>query len=115
MKGIYKFTNKFNGKSYIGQSINLELRYKSHKRNYQNSNLHTYNSKFYRALRKYGFDNFEYNILEENDLFSQEDLNNKEKYYIKLYDSQKNGYNMNAGGNNTGNNYFISEENVLKN
>jgi predicted GIY-YIG superfamily endonuclease len=33
MKGIYKFTNKINNKVYIGQSQNLEERYKAHKRN----------------------------------------------------------------------------------
>lgn len=33
MKGIYKFTNKLNNKAYIGQSINLEKRYKEHKYN----------------------------------------------------------------------------------
>ena len=63
MKGIYKFTNKINGKSYIGQSVQLETRYNSHKRNYNNSNLSVYNSKFYRAIRKYGFENFDYEIL----------------------------------------------------
>lgn len=51
MKGIYKFTNNITKKSYIGQSINLESRYNSHKRNYLNKNLSTYNSKFYRAIR----------------------------------------------------------------
>lgn len=68
MKGIYKFTNNITKKSYIGQSINLESRYNSHKRNYLNKNLSTYNSKFYRAIRKYGFENFTYEILSFSEL-----------------------------------------------
>ena len=114
MKGIYKFTNKINGKSYIGQSVQLETRYNSHKRNYNNSNLSVYNSKFYRAIRKYGFENFDYEILIQSDNFTTDDLNQQEQYYIKKYDSYKNGYNMNYGGNQTGSNYFINEQTILK-
>lgn len=46
MKGIYKFTNKINNKVYIGKSQNLLQRYQSHKRNYNNSKLQDYNTKF---------------------------------------------------------------------
>lgn len=52
MQGIYKFTNKINNKAYIGKADNLEERFKSHKRNYNNDNLQDYNTKFYRALIK---------------------------------------------------------------
>lgn len=114
MKGIYKFTNKINNKIYIGQSTNLENRYQSHKRNYLNSKLTAYNSAFYQALRKYGFNNFDYEILEASDSFSIDDLNNLEIKYIKLYDSYNNGYNMNPGGSNTGCNFFISENIILQ-
>ena len=38
MKGIYKFTNIINNKSYIGQSVNIEKRYSAHKNNYNNKN-----------------------------------------------------------------------------
>ena len=54
MKGIYKFTNLINGEVYIGQSVNLEARYKAHLRNYNNVNHLSYTSLFYKALRKYG-------------------------------------------------------------
>ena len=101
MKGIYKFTNKINKKIYIGKSQNLEKRYQEHKRNFLNSKIEDYNTKFYRALRKYGFDNFSYEIIEQSDNFTNEQLNEKEKYYIKLYDSVNNGYNTQAGGLDT--------------
>ena len=98
MMGIYKFENQKNGKCYIGQSVALEARYWSHFRNHQNSNLRDYNTKFYRALRKYGFECFTYSILEQSDYFSKEELNEKEKYWIEYFDSFNNGYNATAGG-----------------
>lgn len=114
MKGIYKFTNRINNKVYIGQSINLVARYNSHKRNYINSNLNSYNSLFYRALRKYGFDNFDYEILIASEKLTMDELNSLEQAYIKQYDAYLNGYNMNPGGNNTGSNYFISLDIILQ-
>ena len=114
-KGIYKFTNKANGKSYIGQSIYLEERYKQHQRNYNNKNHSSYNSKFYSALRKYGFNNFDYEILySTQDEITYEELNTLEVMYVAYYDSFQNGYNMNPGGNNTGGHYFIPFEKVLE-
>ena len=58
---IYRFKNKLNGKSYIGQTYDINTRYYSH--------IHRYkyrDSKFYRAIRKYGLDNFEFSILEDD-------------------------------------------------
>lgn len=102
MTGIYCFKNKINGKCYIGQSINLAKRYNDHKANHLNPNYCNYNSKFYRALRKYGFDNFEYSILLECE---QSELNEKEKAYIEMYDSYKNGYNSTLGGEDNPSNH----------
>ena len=65
MIGIYCFINKINNKKYIGQSINIEERKESHLRYYNNPNMKDYNTKFYRALRKYGTDQFTFQILEE--------------------------------------------------
>lgn len=113
MKGIYKFTNNITKKSYIGQSINLESRYNSHKRNYLNKNLSTYNSKFYRAIRKYGFENFTYEILCQSKNYTVEELNYYEQLYIKQYNSFLDGYNMNYGGDATGGNYFIPQDIIL--
>lgn len=102
MIGIYKFTNLTNNKNYIGQSINIELRYYQHSVNYLNQNHKEYNTYFYKALRKYGFNNFNFTILEET---TKENLDDREKYWIKYYDSnnQEKGYNLTSGGskNNT--------------
>lgn len=101
MFGIYSFKNKINQKCYIGQSKNLEERYKAHLRNYTNEKLQTYNGHFYRALRKYGIENFEYEILYSDKFINSTALNELEIYYIKLYNSFNDGYNMNLGGQYT--------------
>ena len=93
--GIYKFVNKINGKIYIGQSQNLDSRFRQHFNNHTNPNLKDYNTKFYRALRKYGFDNFDYEIIEECNL---EEINEREQYWVDFYNSFYNGYNSNKGG-----------------
>lgn len=55
----------------------------------------TYNYLLSRAFRKYGIENFSFEILEE---CSKEDLDDKEVYYISKYDSYFNGYNQTTGG-----------------
>ena len=52
MIGIYKITNKVNGKVYIGQSDNIERRWKNHKKDAFWSNGHVYNYPLNRAMRK---------------------------------------------------------------
>ena len=96
--GIYKITNLINGKVYIGQSQDIEHRWQEHRYNmyrkkYQNIIL-------YKALKKYGIDNFSFTILEE---CAPEELDVKEIQYIKSFKSYVgfddcNGYNMTLGG-----------------
>lgn len=88
--GIYKFTNKINGKIYIGQSVNIERRIGEHFCRHDGTPFHL-------ALEKYGRDNFIIEILEECNI---DVLDDREKYYISLYDSEnKNkGYNRTSGG-----------------
>ena len=92
MIGIYKITNKINNQSYIGQSVDIEKRKKEHLRNISDYNL---NNSIYQALRKYGQENFSFEVLEE---CNKEELNDKEVYWISFYDSYNNGYNMTPGG-----------------
>lgn len=95
MKGIYKIENNINHKKYIGQSINLEERRKRHLSNINNPRLQ---NQLYQAIRKYGIQNFSYEVLVEDDNLTQEELNNLEKYYINYYNSYREGYNMTTGG-----------------
>lgn len=90
MTGIYKFTNKTNGKSYIGQSTNIERRHKEHRTRKGESSL------FHEAINEYGFENFDFSIVEICDV---KELNNKEVYYIKEFNTLfPNGYNVSEGG-----------------
>lgn len=101
--GIYKITNIQNNKSYIGKSKHIELRWKQHKTEPFNPNSDAYNTLFYRAIRKYGIENFKFEILEE---CPEDKLNEKEKYWIQYYNTyilnpNNCGYNMTIGGEYT--------------
>lgn len=91
--GIYCIRNLINGKRYIGQSIDICKRWIFHKWEL-NNNCHV-NSHLQRAWNKYGEENFEFIIIE---LCTQEELNQKEIFWIEKFDSHKNGYNLNDGG-----------------
>ena len=94
---IYVFTNKINGKQYVGQTINIEERYKQHRKDAKNENK---NSIFYRAIRKYGFDNFEFKVVETDIDISK--IHEREKFWIKeLNTKSPNGYNLTDGGEGT--------------
>lgn len=99
---IYKAVNNINGDSYIGQTIgSFQVRKNTHKYEAEND---YYDIHFHRAIRKYGFDNFEWKIIEEVD---DNKLNEKEVYYIKMFDTFKNGYNSTIGGDSG---YILSDE-----
>ena len=77
---IYKATNNINGKVYVGQTIfSLDNRRKEHIR-LSKANFPRY--LFHRALKKYGEENFSWDILEECDKCL---LNNLEEFYIALF------------------------------
>lgn len=111
MIGIYKITNKVNGKCYIGQSTHIEKRWKDHYYTHQNMNDEGYNYPLYRAMRKYGYDNFTFEILEECDAAA---LNEREMFYIKHFNSFNNGYNQNLGGDSTIQSSKLTVEQVLE-
>lgn len=95
---IYKVTNIVNNKIYIGKTIHsLNTRMLGHI-NKSKKKLFS-GSLFYKALRKYGETNFKWEIIDTCD--NEIDLNKKEIYYIKLYNSTNHdiGYNIHAGGN----------------
>ena len=105
---IYKFTNRINDKVYIGQTSNLQTRLNSHK----SKALNTKN-KFYNAVRKYGWENFELSILSTITANTKEELSalldKLEIEYIKQYNSYKSGYNSTLGGHSK-RGYKLSEE-----
>lgn len=112
MIGIYKITNKINNHSYIGLSTKVEERWKYHQSPY-NQQRESYKN-LYKAFKKYGIENFTFEILEE---CSIQELGEKEKYYIAKYDTYKNGYNMTTGGeDNVGSahpNHKLTDEDVI--
>ena len=93
---IYKHINKKNGKVYIGQTIQRpEDRWK-------NGAGYKTCTKFYNAIQKYGWDNFEHIILEQKEM-TQEEANELENFYIKKYNclDDRYGYNITEGGYKT--------------
>lgn len=93
--GIYMIQNKVNGKIYIGQAVDIEDRWKIHKKELRGG--YHINKHLQNAWNKYGQENFEFSILLECE---ESDLNMYEQYYIfelMTYD-RKVGYNKNYGG-----------------
>lgn len=88
---LYCHTNKINGKKYIGISVQSPSR-----RWRKNGEGYDGCPKFYQAIQKYGWNNFDHEILLTE--LTQQEANEKEKEYIAKYDTIKNGYNILAGG-----------------
>jgi group I intron endonuclease len=94
--GIYKITNKVNGKVYVGQALDIKHRFNRHRNDAFDPQNRQYNSALYQAIRKYGFENFVFEILEE---CTPNQLDEREIYYIaKLQAFGTNGYNLTPGG-----------------
>lgn len=90
---IYRHVNKINNKSYIGQTCQ-----KVEKR-WHNGYGYSDSPKFWKAICKYGWDNFTHEILEDN-IETVEKADERESYWINYYNSIENGYNINQGGGN---------------
>ena len=96
MIGIYKIENLINHKIYIGKSNNINKRFEDHKRLAYYTSSPAYNYPLYKAIRKYGINNFDFSIVEE---CAEKELENKEKYWINYFDSYgEKGYNQTPGG-----------------
>ena len=95
-QGIYKITNLINGKCYIGKTNNFKRREKDHFRLAITEGHKEYDKTLYRAIRKYGKENFKFEIIEELEDYSI--AGKREQYWIKYYNSFNDGYNESEGG-----------------
>ncbi len=97
MFGIYKITNSLNNKSYIGKSSHIESRWLYHTTRFNDSK--EWNKSLYQAFRKYGIENFTFEVIEEmSEEYYNKFGNNREEFWIIYYNSLNNGYNETAGG-----------------
>lgn len=89
---IYRHINKINGKSYVGVTSQRPEDRWANGKGYKGYR------KFYPAIQKYGWDNFEHEILDI--VYSPEEASEKEKYWIEKYHSNQRdvGYNIEGGG-----------------
>lgn len=96
MIGVYKITNKINGKMYIGASINISDRKTQHFKPYR-VNKYKDSLPLYQAIDKFGRENFSFEIIEETTV---DKLDEREEHYIKEFNSVKEGYNVVATAHN---------------
>ena len=94
---IYKAVCIKNSKCYIGYTSNLPVRIRRHFDAAYNKNSQRYNCIFSRAIRKYGKENFHWEVLYQS-LDKVHTLTVMEPYFIKKYDSNNSGYNLSSGG-----------------
>ena len=89
---VYIHTNKTNNKKYVGitSSCPPSKRWGYNGINYRGC------IKFWNAIKKYGWNNFEHDILFTN--LTMEEANAKEKELIAKYDTMHSGYNQEPGG-----------------
>lgn len=107
MVGIYTITNKKDGMTYVGQSINILQRWRGHRKDANHLDSH-----MYRSMRKYGLDNFEFKVLRE---CRKDELDELEIYYIKKLNTiTPNGYNVSTGGSNGSVGVALDYETVQK-
>lgn len=99
--GIYMFVNTINNKKYIGQANDLNARILQHFSCIRRKQ--TTIPILYRAIYKYGLDNFKLIILTTFPPHKKlkYNLDLAEKIYISFYDTFKNGYNCTKGGDGT--------------
>lgn len=91
--GVYKITNKLSGMSYIGQAKDVRERWREHLKCGLGIDTPS-NNRLYQAMLKDGVDSFTFELLEA---CPSQELDEKEKFYIALYQTKEYGYNSTAG------------------
>lgn len=89
ISGIYKITNQKTNECYIGQAVDIATRWKNHAK-YGLGIDTPQNNKLYKAMQEDGLWNFSWELLEK---CPKEQLDEKEQFYINLYQSKEYGYN----------------------
>lgn len=118
MYNIYIHKNKLNKKIYVGVSTNIKNRWSWQRCVAFNENTHHYHEPLYRAIRKYGWDGFDHNVIET--YVDKQSALNAEKYWIKFYKSNIKifgadyGYNQSSGGEDISNRNWEICENLSK-
>lgn len=92
--GIYSITNSVNGKMYIGQSGDIKWRWTKHLEALRGHSHH--NRHLQSAFDMYGENVFKFDVICE---CTKGELNDLEEYYIRMFDTYDNGYNLDFGGN----------------
>ena len=92
--GVYKITNLETKEVYVGQSVDIVERWKQHCKNALGVGTSSATNKLYSSMQKYGLYNFTFEVLEE---CKSNELDEKEKIYISLYDSYNFGLNGTKG------------------
>ena len=105
---IYSIVNTVNGKAYIGQTINFQRR----KREHYNLSARGVDAVIYRAIRKYGIENFTWSIIEDN--VDRASLSELEIYYIAFFNTYEKGYNSTIGGEGTVRHKYVTSEETKK-
>lgn len=91
--GIYKITNLITKQMYIGQSVDIATRWKTHMKCGLGIDAPSTN-KLYKAMQEDGIVNFTFEVLEQ---CSRDQLNEKEAFWIETYSADKIGYNSTKG------------------
>lgn len=93
MAYIYCIRNDINEKVYIGKTVRtIKERFQEH---IKDAHMKKCNSKLHRAILKYGQEHFSIELIEQ---CNENVVGRREKYYIQLFDSVNNGYNISYGG-----------------
>ena len=107
MAYIYKITNKVSGKSYIGKTLkSVEDRFSEHCR--ERVRERCKNRPLYRAMNKYGIENFEISVLEE---ITDSVASEREIFWIDHFGTYSKGYNATKGGDGK---QLIDHEKVIE-
>lgn len=110
MTGIYKISNKNNGRVYIGKSKDIMQRWASHERALLKGTHHS--TKLQEDFDKYGgIEAFDFSVIET---CAPSELNEREKYYIQKFDSENNGYNGNEKNHNKEKSEIVLTNNAFK-